>query len=216
MYYVCFQLNCHFHQSTSSTRRVRADASSLKRQGSVITGELDTPRALFRALTPLMCVIHWSGVRDWGQDKITRKLTNPWHEFPCQISRDPRGVHERKYGFGTTSTRCFHGHIAPRLHSHSPYRRQNQLGNSSEGESYLACYTVLVVPGNDRERRPRGARSREGRGGAHFMQSRSYMTIDPRIPTTPGRSTSEIHRPGKHCVALPSAQEFCFCDRTEG
>lgn len=96
MYYVCFQLNCHFHQSTSSTRRVRADASSLKRQGSVITGELDTPRALFRALTPLMCVIHWSGVRDWGQDKITRKLTNPWHEFPCQISRDPRGVHERK------------------------------------------------------------------------------------------------------------------------
>ena len=26
------------------------------------------------------------------------------------------------------------------------------------------------------------------------------MTIDPRIPTMPGRSTSGFHRPGRHCT----------------
>ena len=37
-----------------------------------------------------------------------------------------------------------------------------------------------------------------------FQHSRSiiddHMTIDPRIPTMPGRRTSDIHRPGRHRV----------------
>ena len=33
----------------------------------------------------------------------------------------------------------------------------------------------------------------------------SRMTVDPRIPTTPGRSVSGFHRPGRHCLQ-PSAK----------
>ena len=33
-------------------------------------------------------------------------------------------------------------------------------------------------------------------GGTHVMHGRSGMTIDPRIPSMSGRSTSGFHRPG--------------------
>ena len=36
------------------------------------------------------------------------------------------------------------------------------------------------------------------RGCTHVKHGRSRMTIDPRIRTTPGRSTSGFHRPGRH------------------
>ena len=36
-------------------------------------------------------------------------------------------------------------------------------------------------------------------GGTHVMHGRSCKTIDPRIPTMPGRITSGFHRPGRHC-----------------
>ena len=32
------------------------------------------------------------------------------------------------------------------------------------------------------------------------MRGRSRMTIDPRIPTIPGRSRSGFHKPGGHCL----------------
>ena len=32
------------------------------------------------------------------------------------------------------------------------------------------------------------------------MHGRSRMTIDPRIPTMPGQSTPDFHRPGSHCL----------------
>ena len=32
------------------------------------------------------------------------------------------------------------------------------------------------------------------------MHGRSRMTIDPRIPAMPGRSTSGFHRPGRPCL----------------
>ena len=40
-----------------------------------------------------------------------------------------------------------------------------------------------------------------GWGGAEvfdIMHGRSRTTMDPRIPTLPGRSTSGFHRPGRH------------------
>ena len=41
----------------------------------------------------------------------------------------------------------------------------------------------------------------EGGGkGNHFMHDRSRMTIDPRIPAMPGRSTSSFRRQGIHCL----------------
>ena len=44
---------------------------------------------------------------------------------------------------------------------------------------------------------------RRGDGGGGgcvltVMHGRSRMTIDPRIPSMPGRSTSGFHRPGRH------------------
>ena len=47
---------------------------------------------------------------------------------------------------------------------------------------------------------------RGGGGGYLFItHGRSRMTIDPRIPTMLGRSTSGFHRSGRHCFA-PSAK----------
>ena len=37
-------------------------------------------------------------------------------------------------------------------------------------------------------------------GGTRFVHGRSRMTIDPRIPTMPGRSTWGFHHPGRHCL----------------
>ena len=33
-----------------------------------------------------------------------------------------------------------------------------------------------------------------------FVHGRSRMTIDPRTPTMPGRSTSGFHQPGGYCL----------------
>ena len=38
----------------------------------------------------------------------------------------------------------------------------------------------------------------EGGGSTRVMHGRSRMTIDPRISTMPGRTTSSFHRPGRH------------------
>ena len=40
----------------------------------------------------------------------------------------------------------------------------------------------------------------EGVGGTQFVHVRSRMTIDPPIPTMPGRSTLNFHQPGRHCL----------------
>ena len=40
----------------------------------------------------------------------------------------------------------------------------------------------------------------QGLGGTHVMRGRSHMAVDPRTPTTPGRSTSRFHRPGRNCL----------------
>ena len=39
-----------------------------------------------------------------------------------------------------------------------------------------------------------------GRGVLSFVHRLSRMTIDPRIPTMPGRSTSGFHQPGRNCL----------------
>ena len=46
----------------------------------------------------------------------------------------------------------------------------------------------------------RGGGVRDRRDVLDFMHGRSRTTIDPRIPTMPGRSMSGFHRPGRHCL----------------
>ena len=47
-----------------------------------------------------------------------------------------------------------------------------------------------------------------GRGGGHthVIHGRSRMTIDPRIPTMPGRNTSGFPSPERHCMHAPSVK----------
>ena len=49
------------------------------------------------------------------------------------------------------------------------------------------------------EQRKRKCR-KEGGGYTHVMHGHNRMSIDPRILTMPGRSTSPFHRPDQHCL----------------
>ena len=55
-----------------------------------------------------------------------------------------------------------------------------------------------------------------GGGGTQFVHGRSRMTIDPRIPTMPGRSTSGFHQPGKHCLHQAQSAVRCSASRMKG
>ena len=39
-----------------------------------------------------------------------------------------------------------------------------------------------------------------GGGGGYCVHRRSRISIDPRIPTTPGQSTVGFHQAGRHCL----------------
>ena len=55
------------------------------------------------------------------------------------------------------------------------------------------------------------------RGGAtQFVHGRSRMTIDPRIPVLPGRSTSGFHQPGRHCLHQVRSAVRCSASRIKG
>ena len=70
-----------------------------------------------------------------------------------------------------------------------------------------------------KETRPRGGREgrREGGGGGtQLVHGRSPMTIDPRIPTMPGRSTSGFHQPGRRCLHQARSAVRCSASRMKG
>ena len=49
--------------------------------------------------------------------------------------------------------------------------------------------------------------------GTQFVHDRSRMTIDPPIPTMPGRSTSGFHQPGTHCLHQARSSVRCLVSR---
>ena len=50
----------------------------------------------------------------------------------------------------------------------------------------------------------------------NLCMARSRMTIDPRIPTMPGRSTSGCHQLGRHCLHQARSAVRCSASRMEG
>ena len=59
--------------------------------------------------------------------------------------------------------------------------------------------------------------SGRGRRGVLIVShDRSRMTIDPCIPTMPGRSTSGVHRPGRHCLQQARSSVRCSASRMKG
>ena len=57
---------------------------------------------------------------------------------------------------------------------------------------------------------------RGGGGGAQFVHGRSRMTIDPRTPTMPRRSTSGFCQSGKHCLHQARSAVRCSANRMKG
>ena len=57
---------------------------------------------------------------------------------------------------------------------------------------------AVLISGNDSASEIGAMHKRGGGGVLTVMHGRSRMTIDPRIPTMPGRSTSGFHRTGRH------------------
>ena len=55
-----------------------------------------------------------------------------------------------------------------------------------------------------------------GGGCTQFMHGRSPMTIVPRIPTMPGRSTSSFHQPGIYCLHQARGAVRCSASRMKG
>ena len=62
-----------------------------------------------------------------------------------------------------------------------------------------------------------GKADAEGGGGVLIsMRGRSRMSIDPRVPTRPGRSTSGFYRPGRHCLHQARSAVRRWASRMKG
>ena len=72
----------------------------------------------------------------------------------------------------------------------------------------VAVVVVLIVRG--------GVGGVQSGWGGRVMHSRSRMTIDLRIPTIPGRSTSYFHRPSVHGYHQARRGVWCLVSRIEG
>ena len=55
-----------------------------------------------------------------------------------------------------------------------------------------------------------------GGGGTQFVHGRSRMTVYPRIPTMPGRSTSGYHQPGRRFLHQARDAVRCSASRMKG
>ena len=79
--------------------------------------------------------------------------------------------------------------------SHSTWKAEGLRARGGE-YSLVACLSRLIINHASLSRR----NTLPILNSISFMHNRSNMTIDPRILTMPGRSTSGYHRPGRHRV----------------
>ena len=61
----------------------------------------------------------------------------------------------------------------------------------------------------------RGGEGR-GAGGTQFVHGSCRMTIDPRIPTKPGRSASVFHQPFMRCLHQARSAVRCSTSLMKG
>ena len=65
--------------------------------------------------------------------------------------------------------------------------------------------------------RMKGEMLRGGEGGVlDVMHGRGRTTVDPRIPTMPGRRTSSFHQPGRYCLHQARSAVRCWASRIKG
>ena len=92
------------------------------------------------------------------------------------------------------------------------------LYHSVAPQGQLRCWLDLMTP-EDARAFPKDDVSlplaydfevRRGRGVLIVMHGRSCTTVDPRIPTIPGRSRPGFLRPGRHCLRLAQSSVRCL------
>ena len=99
-------------------------------------------------------------------------------------------------GLGTPPERNWRGVLQP---SYLLRKAHDDVDKFSEAQGALkqAMCSMSVSREQVRRRWRRDGDRGERWGVPVFMHGRSRMTIDPRIPTMPGWSTSGFHRPGR-------------------
>ena len=92
-------------------------------------------------------------------------------------------------------------------------KRPKRLELCTKNRTKYVPTSTPIVPKNESQR----TTSKAGGGrGAHVMHGRSRVTVDPHIPTMPGRSTSDFHRAGRHCSRQARSAVRCWASRMQG
>ena len=97
-------------------------------------------------------------------------------------------------------------------HPHCQMEHETASKRARTGQSY-------AIPPPDTTRldtRRRPGACVGGGGCTNVMHDRSRMTIDPRIPVMPGRSTSGFRRPGRQCLQQARNTLRCPTSRMKG
>ena len=98
------------------------------------------------------------------------------------------------------------------------YTLQHPRKQARHGRALSACgtetHTKLDIHPNAKRRKQAWQDKTQGLstvcvggGDTHVMHARGGMTIDPRTPEMPGRSTSSFHRLGRHCLHIARNEE---------
>ena len=79
-----------------------------------------------------------------------------------------------------------------------------------------ACTPTRRIALSSESEKEKGGGGGGARGDTQFVHGRSRMTVDPRIPTLPGRSTSGFSQPGRRCLHQARSAVRCSASRVKG
>ena len=116
--------------------------------------------------------------------------------YPCQGVGEGIG-----WGAGGSRVRSIVDSMVGRQNSYKTVYTifQRKHGCHRTGQDWARGETINSIYYTRGKERWRGLRGGIGRAGCtHFMHSPSRMTVDPRIPSTPGRSTPGFDRPDRY------------------
>ena len=87
---------------------------------------------------------------------------------------------------------------------------------TGRGRHTVRTYAAVTKPNGRLKSRLEILPARAGGWVLIIMHGRGGMTIDPRIPTIPGRSASGFHPPGRHHLHQARSAVRCWASRMKG